>query len=85
MMQHRSPEAKPITTTIPNHIRTQARKEGMTITSLIIRGWESIHQDTQLKERIGTMELGIEKLKTRLNQRDQEVWKLQDALDIRKK
>ena len=85
MIQHRSPNAKPITTTIPDYIRIQAKKERMTITSLIIRGFKSMHQDTQLKERIETMERGIEKLQTRLNQRDQEVWKLQDTLEIRRK
>ena len=71
----------PVTTTIPYSVKTEARKQGFTIRSLILRGWESINGDQHLKQRIHAMESGIERLKARLNERDQEVWKLQDALE----
>ena len=81
MIQHRSPEAKPITTTIPNYIRTQAKKEGITITSLIIRGWKSIHQDTKINERLNQAEKAIISITAKLNERNMEIWKLQDAIE----
>lgn len=68
----------PVTTTIPVAIKEEARKRGISIQSLVIRGWQSVDSFPAALERIRELEKNNEKLALRLQSTNEELWRIKE-------
>lgn len=65
-----------VLTTMPEDIKQRAKEQGITIQSLIIRGWQTIDSFPQLLERVRELEIKTDRLTNRLAATQQELWSL---------